>query len=133
MIDFLRGSNSYRTGHWQGFEKNDFEAVVDLGKIEPVNEIKVGFLQDVNSWIFYPKQVEISVSTDGVNFDHVTVIKNEFPDTEYGGMTQDFSVKLDGIEKRYVKVKALNHGPCPEWHLGAGGDTWLFLDEIVVE
>jgi len=24
-------------------------------------------------------------------------------------------------------------GVCPEWHKGAGGKAWLFVDEIFVE
>ena len=32
-----------------------------------------------------------------------------------------------------VKVEAVNYGPCPDWHLGKGGETWLFLDEFTVK
>jgi len=28
---------------------------------------------------------------------------------------------------------AKNFGNCPEWHLGAGGKSWIFIDEITVE
>ena len=24
-------------------------------------------------------------------------------------------------------------GQCPSWHLGAGGTSWLFADEIAIE
>jgi len=34
---------------------------------------------------------------------------------------------------RYVRVKAENISVCPEWHPGAGGKAWLFIDEIVVK
>jgi len=37
------------------------------------------------------------------------------------------------VQYRYIKVKVKNYGVCPDWHLGNGGDTWLFLDEITVE
>ena len=33
---------------------------------------------------------------------------------------------------RFLKVEAENYGNCPEWHLGSGGKTWLFFDEITV-
>ena len=47
---------------------------------------------------------------------------------------KDFDVVLDHpITTKYIKVKATNFGKCPEWHLGYGGDTWLFFDEIVIE
>ena len=36
------------------------------------------------------------------------------------------------LKARYVKVVATNFGKCPSWHLGSGGDTWIFLDEISI-
>jgi hypothetical protein len=36
-------------------------------------------------------------------------------------------------EARFVRIKARNVGICPDWHPGAGGKAWLFVDEIVVE
>jgi len=34
---------------------------------------------------------------------------------------------------RYIKIKAANIGKCPDWHKGAGGKAWLFVDEAVIE
>ena len=28
--------------------------------------------------------------------------------------------------------QAKNYGICPDWHLGSGGKTWLFVDEIII-
>jgi hypothetical protein len=33
---------------------------------------------------------------------------------------------------RYVKVSAKNFGKLPNWHLGAGGEAFIFIDEITV-
>ena len=44
------------------------------------------------------------------------------------------NVKLNFRSKaRYIKVTLKNYGVCPSWHLGAGGDTWIFLDEIEID
>ena len=32
-----------------------------------------------------------------------------------------------------IKIKAENYGICPDWHLGAGGKTWIFVDEITIK
>ena len=32
-----------------------------------------------------------------------------------------------------VKVIAKSQKVCPKWHAGAGGKTWLFADEIIIE
>ncbi len=131
LIDYLRGSNDYRTGYWQGY-REDLEAIVDLGERKKINEIKVGFLQDIKSWIFYPPQVEYFVSDNGKDFKKIATTPNNFPDTEYGAFTQDISSGKLNTNARFVKIKAPNYGECPDWHLGAGGVTWIFTDEILV-
>ena len=34
---------------------------------------------------------------------------------------------------RYLRVRAGNYGPLPDWHAAPGEPAWLFVDEIVVE
>ncbi len=130
LIDYLRGTGSYRTGDWQGY-REDLEATVDLGKVSSINRLALGCLQDIKSWIFYPPEVEFLISNDGINYTSVATIKNTFSDKEYGSFHQDFSTTLSA-SARYVKVKAKNYGICPDWHLGAGGVTWLFADELII-
>ena len=33
---------------------------------------------------------------------------------------------------RFVRLVALNSGPCPDWHDAASSPSWMFLDELVV-
>jgi hypothetical protein len=33
---------------------------------------------------------------------------------------------------RYVKVRAKNFGKLPDWHMGAEGEAFIFVDEITV-
>jgi hypothetical protein len=72
------------------------------------------------------------VSKDGQNFKSVALISNTFSDQEYGSFHQDFSANVTQ-QARYIKVKAKNYGLCPDWHLGAGGTTWLFADELIIK
>ena len=77
--------------------------------------------------------MEFWISNDGEKFDLAARVENSFPDNEYGSFTQDYQVRLGGEPIRYIKVKAQNYGICPDWHLGAGGAAWLFVDELVIE
>jgi len=134
LIDFLKGSSNFRTGYWQGYYGENFVAIVDLGRIEEVKYISLGALQDIKSWIWFPKNVKISVGVNEHGFKELADIENDFPDNEYGAFTKEFSNQLNTpIRIRYIKIEAENYGPCPEWHLGNGNDTWLFFDEITVE
>lgn len=132
LIDYMKGTNNFKTGTWQGYEGQDLIAVVDAGKVLNSSTVSIGFLQDIKSWIWYPREVKFEISTDGKNFTEIKSIQNEFPDSEEGAFTQQFSTQVNK-PMRYLKVTALNYGKCPPWHLGAGGDTWLFADEISID
>ncbi len=133
LIDYLRGGDDFRDGLWQGYPKDDLEAIVDLGKIQDIHKISTGFMQSIRSWIWMPKEVEYSVSNDGIHFKKVGVVYNGVPDNDYENIHIDFTYDLKNVKARFVKVKAKNYGTIPDWHLGAGGDSWIFADEIVIE
>jgi hypothetical protein len=106
--------------------------VVDLGKKESITKISVGFLQDIGSWIWMPTEVEYAVSSDNTDFKIISTVENTVSDKDYTSTIKDFTANVN--EKcRYVRVKAKYYGIIPSWHLGAGGQSWLFLDEIVIE
>ena len=69
LIDGIVGAEDFRTGTWQGYFDSDLVAIVDLGKVKPIKNVKVSFLKDQKSWIFLPKEVEIYKSKDGVNYE----------------------------------------------------------------
>ncbi|MEN8186392.1 MAG: GH92 family glycosyl hydrolase [Bacteroidota bacterium] len=132
LIDMLKGSNNFKTGFWQGYEGQDVVAIVDLGKTEKISKISAGFLQDIGSWIWLPKNVTFYSSTDGKKFDKLKIIEHDFSLKEGGSFTKEFGLKTD-TQTRYVKMVARNFGVCPDWHLGAGGKSWIFVDEITIE
>jgi len=133
LIDNQHGTDDFRTGSWQGYHGNDLVAVVDLGSLQPVKEIKVGFLQDQNSWIFMPLWVNFEVSVDGVVFTDAGKVFNTLPSRSSGAIIRSFDQKINNQTIRFVKVTAKNRGVCPDWHLGAGEPAWIFADEIIVK
>ncbi len=135
LIDGLRGGEDFRTEGWQGFEGQDLEYTVDLGEARPIHQVQCGFLQDENSWIFFPKSVAISISKDKQSFQRIGEIKPKTSPKEKGVYLQNFSAEADGKEARYIHVKAKSHILCPPWHKGAEfeGKAWLFSDEITIE
>jgi hexosaminidase len=46
---------------------------------------------------------------------------------------KEFTASLEARRTRFVRVPARSIGPVPDWHSGAGGKGWLFVDEIVVD
>jgi predicted alpha-1,2-mannosidase len=131
LIDMQYGSNDFRTGYWQGYYAQDMDVVIDLKKKKKINSVSAHFLQDANSWIWFPDTVEFYYFTgkEWIKFDEV---KNTIPTTLYGGTLQ-YITSHKAVTSRYIKVVAKNMGECPEWHPGAGNASFIFADEIEIK
>ncbi len=134
LINGLKGTSDYNDGIWQGFEGVDLIATIDLGKTQHVKEISCGFLQNQVSWIFFPREVEFAVSTDGKQFEILKQIvdKSAGKELDPEAKIKEISAKFELHACRYVRIIAKNLSICPDWHPGAGGKAWIFADEIVV-
>ncbi len=135
IIDGLSGDKEWRKGGWQGYQGQDFECIIDLGAMTSVYEAKLSFLQDTRSWIFFPKDLLVQTSEDGKIWSEPKSIPVPFPAKE----NLDVTIETLGIgnfifkKTRYFKFTARNYGKLPEWHPGAGGDTFIFIDEIIIK
>ncbi len=133
LIDFKKGTTTFRDGDWLGFEKQHATAVLDLGKSVEINNVTVSALEASGSWIFFPKGMQVWTSSDGTNYEKV--IDKKYP-TAKGPTplrTNNFTETMDPKKARYVKVKVLSNLVNPDWHPNPGGPCWLFIDEILIE
>jgi len=119
MIDGIRGTMNWSGGAWQGYWEKDLEAVVDLGKVQRVSKVGAGFLQDIGSWIWFPRRVEIDLSVDGKTFTPMASITHDRKDTTIVNFVQTITPQ----NARYVRLRAVN----------SGKNTWIFADEISIE
>ncbi|MEW5677422.1 GH92 family glycosyl hydrolase [Flavobacterium enshiense] len=133
LIDGILGNENWRKGDWQGYQGQDFVAVIDLKKETKINEISGRFLQDTRAWIVMPAKVEYYISTDNVNFELAGSVSNTVAADDYKEQIKAFTLEIKAIQARYVKVKAYNFGKLPDWHQGAGGDAYIFTDEILIK
>jgi hypothetical protein len=134
LIDGILGTENWRKGDWQGYQSQDFEAVVDLQESKEITEISARFLQDQRSWILMPTKVEYYISEDNVNFTFFGSLSNTLdPKLEENTILNFISNETKGKQARYVKVIAKNFGKLPEWHQGFGGDAFIFVDEITIK
>ena len=132
LLDGIYGTENWRKGDWQGYQGQNFEAVVDLQKETTIHSIAATFLQDSRSWILMPTKVEYYTSNDNVNFTLAGTIENDIDPKEDGNKIKNFSLDKE-IKAKFVKVKAYNFGKLPEWHQGFGGDAFIFIDEITIK
>lgn len=132
LIDGIIGETEFRTGDYQGFWAQDLSAIVNFDSPRSLKNVRVGFLSDMKSWIFLPESVALYSSQDGENWKLVEEQKIS-AEMEHDMKPHKFTFTADLNASAPVKMLKIvvNHtNKCPEWHLGAGNDTWLFMDEI---
>ncbi|MBX7061810.1 MAG: GH92 family glycosyl hydrolase [Pyrinomonadaceae bacterium] len=132
LIDGIRGTVNFASGEWQGYQGQDFDAVIDLQRPTKISEVSGGFLQVARSWIWMPTKIEFEVSDDNVNFKKVADIATDVSPEDMTSIARDYIKKISPVTARYVRVHATNLGKIPAWHPGAGYDAYIFVDEIII-
>ena len=130
LIDNTRGKVNYRIGGWQGFT-TDCELIIDLREVQKISEVGAGVLEEQRAWIFDPRTFEVYVSEDGKQYTLFNKTALPIGRTE-GAHIQDLKV-TGNAKARYVKIIIKNYGKMPSWHLSAGEQAWLFVDEVWVK
>ncbi len=133
LIDGIRGTVNFASGEWQGYQPKDLIATIDLQRETTVSELGGGFLQNARSWIWMPTRIVFETSMDGVTFTKAAEIKTDIAPTDMKEQIKDFVTKVTPTKARYVRVHAYNLGKIPAWHPGAGDDTFIFVDEIIIQ
>ena len=131
IVDGIRGTTNFRVGGWQGYQDTDFEAVIDLGRTKRLTKLSAGFLQDSRPWIILPEWVEFYTSTDGKKYTRQGHLTHSVDPRDETPQIHEFTQPVS-VDARYVKVVAKNFGSLPDWHVGAGGRSHLFIDEVTI-
>ena len=132
LVDGTLGSNDYSDGLWQGFYGIDADLEIDLGNWTKVNAVNIGFLVNAHDWILRPDTLEIYGSYNGKDY----TLRGTFPITN--DVTREgnfvFRERFEiPISTRLLRIVVKNPGKLPEGLPGAGYDSWIFMDEVVVE
>ena len=130
IVNGLRGGLNFRDGHWQGYFGTDFEATITFDSIQRIDSVISSFYQYNLSWIFIPKQILVYTSVDGDNYYKRAKLSPQISAKKEGHFFKEFVMSFPEIEAKYVKIKAVNYGACPDWHPAAGSKSWLFVDEV---
>lgn len=132
LIDGIRGGPNFKTGDWQGFYEADTVTVtVDLGEVKMVSAMSLGAIQDIRPWIWAPSEVIFAFSLDGVDFKPVDKVMGVLDIDDYTPEVYRYRSLKSG-KARFVRARVVTIGAIPEWHLGYGNRSWVFLDEFQI-
>lgn len=126
MVNAIRGSKNFHDGQWQAWLVNDMELVVDLDKVESVEEVTIGTLESQGAGVNFPIFLKVLVSNDGIKYKEVGKIARPYA-VNPASELKDFKISFAKQNARYVKVIAGNLKKSPK-----GESSWLFVDEILV-
>ena len=130
IVNGIRGGLNFRDGHWQGYFGTDFEALITFDSIQRIDSVISSFYQYNLSWIFMPEQILVYTSVDGDNYYKRAELSPKISAKQEGRFFKEFVMSFSEIEAKYIKIKAVNYGVCPDWHPAAGSKSWLFVDEV---
>jgi predicted alpha-1,2-mannosidase len=135
LIDGLRGGNEFRTGDFQGYYNQDIVAVVAFTEAKTIEAVGVSFIRDQKAWIFAPRKITVEASLNGK--DYFTIAQQELPEampTDKNPFKDEVLIELNNdkqLKYKSLRYTVSNPGLLPNWHLGAGNPTWLFIDELL--
>ena len=133
LLDGNLGSDDYTDGRWQGFYGIDADLEIDFGKYQKVNTLNIGFLVNAHDWILRPNEVEVYTSNDGKSYKPYTALTLTTETPLTGNHTFCERFELPNLSTRYLRIVVKNPGKLPEGLPGAGYDSWIFMDEVMVE
>ncbi|MFA6805979.1 MAG: family 20 glycosylhydrolase [Bacteroidales bacterium] len=134
---------------WVGTLGNDYIVELDLNQTTSIQNIAINFLDQIDSWIFAPTQVDFYISQDGKEYKKVNTIytkdikpnnsiytfnskiENEIGKTRCENIPKYVTKEITNV--RYIKIEAKAIKTCPEGHSGYGYKAHCFADEITVE
>lgn len=127
LVNTLRGTKNFQDGQWQAWLKDDMEVIIDLEKEDTINQVIVGSMEHQGPGIYFPVAIEVFTGIDGKDFKKIGEVKRSYAANSTIEL-KDFKINFEKHVARFIKVKIANLKENPR-----GGDTWLFIDEILID
>lgn len=130
LVDFALGGNSYVRPQWIGFDGENLSGVIDMGRVRSLSHVGFNAANEPGSWIVLPRDAIFEFSVDGTHYYRPVAITTADSRTAGSGAHYFGTSVPGGVTARYIRF-AIRNGVLPEWHIGAGNPSWMFVDEIM--
>ena len=133
LIDFRKGSVQFTDGAWLGYEKQHLTTTMTLDAETEVKGVTVSALRAAGSYIHYPKQIIVSLSSNGKTYQKAGQLDIPVATESTAPELKNFFVEIETSKAKYIKVDIKSQLVNPDWHPAPGAPCWMFIDEILVE
>ena len=142
LFDGALGALDFRSGHWNGFIKNNEDSVdkmsssgdliveINIPKKNPPNYIGIHALTSIPAYITFPKKIELFDISSG---NEVLISSKVMPKPVANEIPEMKMYKMPLNKKNLDKVKLVitSNKKLPEGHPAEGEPAWLFVSEII--
>ena len=132
LIDKKRGTINFVDGQWIGYEAANLQSTLTIQEPTRLSTVSVGHLSAPTNWIFSPIGYKIWGAKDGVHYKLLKTVKMP-PNPPSNSVERHLiNINFEEIELKSVRVQVLNQMKNPDWHQVPGGNSFIFIDEIVL-
>ena len=132
LIDLKRGSTNFVDGNWLGFSGKHAELTMQLSRPQNISTVSIGALSAPTSWIFFPTGLTVWTSSDGKRFKKAGSV-NYPPQEPSADVAMKFlDITIPPTDVKFVRIKVDSPLKNPEWHPAPGGESWIFMDEVLL-
>ncbi len=128
LTDSVPGYMDY-SYNWLLWNGEPMDITFDFEKERRIDTIALNFLKDARHWIFPPKEIRISVSKNGKDFQDVFLSKLESVEEDYTLDKIPYQVLLNDSVK-VIRVYAAPLAKLPEWRYHPNRKPLIACDEI---
>ena len=130
LADGETGSDSYCDGKWQGYQGQDVELTYRWAEATDINSVTVRFLQNFHDWILAPTDIEVYVHEGN---GYTLAAKQHFGVEQISGNRVGY-VTMNNLTicTNDLKVIIRNPGKLPKEHQAPDHDSYIFLDEVII-
>lgn len=132
LVDLKRGSKNFVDGAWLGYEGSHFSTILTLKEHKEISSISVGALSAPASWIFFPVKLTVYTSENGKQFKRIKSMKLPKEEPNNDVSLAFFDMEIPPTKAKYVKIEVRSPLKNPSWHPNPGGNSWIFVDEIIL-
>jgi uncharacterized membrane protein len=133
LFDFIKASKDFADGKWLGFDGDDMIVDIEMDVSQSLSSVYLSSINNLGSWIFPPKVIEIWGGDNKENLVKLTEEKISQPTASDPAELKIYQLKFEPKKIKYLQIRATNFGKLPDWHPGKGNPTWLFVDEIAFD
>lgn len=131
LTDLTRGTTNFVDGNWLGFEAKHMTATVEFEEPSTISQIAVGSLSMPDNWIFSPIGYTVWGSEDGNSYSKLTSVQLPLDSPSITLVRQIYNIDIPPTKLKKLRLEVKSPLKNPDWHQVPGGDSFIFLDELV--